>query len=123
MNEAHPLLLTGKFRIPQSIPGVFRRDQLETRLLKALDYISVCLVTAPAGFGKTTVVSQSLKQWGYPIAWLQLDHDDNDPVQFWTYFIAALQMIHADLPAYTPSIMSPPDSHETLINSPYAGMG
>ncbi len=115
MNETHPLLLTGKFRIPQSIPGVFRRDQLETRLLKALDYISVCLVTAPAGFGKTTVVSQSLKQWGHPIAWLQLDHDDNDPVQFWTYFIAALQMIHADLPAYAPSIMSPPDSHETLI--------
>ncbi|MEP6986778.1 MAG: hypothetical protein ABI970_14325, partial [Chloroflexota bacterium] len=115
MNETRPLLLTGKFRIPQSIPGAFRRDVLETRLLKTLDYISLCLVTAPAGFGKTTIVSQSLRQWKHPIAWLQLDHDDNDPVLFWTYFIAALQMIHADLPSYTPSIMSSPDSHEALI--------
>lgn len=115
MNEAHPLLLTGKFRIPQSIPGAFRRDLLETRLLKTLDYISLCLVTAPAGFGKSTVVSQSLWQWGHPIAWLQLDQDDNDPVQFWTYFIAALRMIHADMPSYAPSIMSSPDSNEPLI--------
>ncbi len=115
MNETYPLLLTGKFRIPQTIPSALRREQLETRLLKALDYISVCLMTAPAGFGKTTIVSQSLRQWGHPIAWLQLDHEDNDPIQFWTYFIAALQMIHADLPRYTPSIMSSTDSHETLI--------
>lgn len=115
MNEAHPLLLSSKFRIPQSIPGAFRREQLENQLLKALDYISVCLITAPAGFGKTTIVSQSLRQWGHPIAWLQLDQEDNDPVQFWNYFIAALQMIHADLPSYAPSIMSSPDSHEELI--------
>lgn len=50
-----------------------------------------------------------------PIAWLQLNHDDNDPVQFWAYFIATLQMIHADTPSYMSSIMSSPDSHEALI--------
>lgn len=115
MNESNPLLLTGKFRVPQSIPGVIRRDQLETRLVEALNYISLCLVTAPAGFGKTTVVSQALRQWGYPVAWLQLDPDDNDPVQFWNYFTAALRMIHSDLPNYAPSIISSPDNHEALI--------
>lgn len=115
MNQSQTLLLMGKCRIPQSIPSAFRRDQLETRLLKALDYVSVCLVTAPAGFGKTTIVSQSLRQWGHPIAWLQLDLEDNDPTQFWSYFVAALQMIHPDLPDYTPSIVSSSDSNEALI--------
>ncbi len=115
MNEKEPLLLTGKFRIPQSITGVINRPDLETRLLTALANVSICLVTAPAGFGKTTLVSQSLRKWGYPVAWLQLDTEDNDPIQFWVYLTAALRMIHPGLPNYSQSIAMSPDSNETLI--------
>ncbi len=115
MNEKEPLLLTGKFRIPQSITGVINRADLETRLLKALDNVSICLITAPAGFGKTTLVSQSLSKWDYPVAWLQLDTEDNDPIQFWAYLTAALRMIHPALPNYSQSIVMSPDNNEPLI--------
>jgi LuxR family maltose regulon positive regulatory protein len=49
------------------------------------------LMVAPAGFGKTTLLSDALRNAQTPVAWLSVDEDDNDPVHFWTYFIAALQ--------------------------------
>ncbi|MCP5101648.1 MAG: winged helix-turn-helix transcriptional regulator [Chloroflexi bacterium] len=51
------------------------------------------LVTAPAGFGKTTVVTQWLSQQDLPIAWLSLDKNDNDLTRFLSYFVAALQRV------------------------------
>src|SRR5262245_57713873 len=51
------------------------------------------LVSAPAGFGKTTLVSEWLEQMNLPATWLSLDEDDNDFARFWTYVIAALQTI------------------------------
>jgi LuxR family maltose regulon positive regulatory protein len=51
------------------------------------------LLSAPPGFGKTTLLREWLVQVGSRAAWLMLDVDDNDPVRFWSYFIAALQQI------------------------------
>jgi hypothetical protein len=57
------------------------------------------LLATPAGFGKTTLISEWLSQCGQWVAWLSLDEGDNDPVRFMAYFIAALQMIEANLGA------------------------
>jgi LuxR family maltose regulon positive regulatory protein len=57
------------------------------------------LLSAPPGFGKTTLLSEWIAQDKPPVAWLALDAGDNDPVRFWTYFIAALQQLEAAIGA------------------------
>lgn len=62
---------------------------------------NLVLVSAPAGFGKTTLLSEWARQ-SYPqmlTAWVSLDEGDNDPVRFWDYFIAALKALQ---PAWRP---------------------
>src|SRR5579872_3919048 len=51
------------------------------------------IIAAPAGFGKTTLVSQWLADCGRPTAWLSLDEGDSDLARFLTYLVAALQTI------------------------------
>jgi LuxR family maltose regulon positive regulatory protein len=75
------------------------------------------LISAPAGFGKTTLVSYWLDHLELPAAWLSLDEDDNDFVRFWTYIIAALQTIQPELGADVLAMLqsSPlPPSHTLL---------
>jgi len=68
------------------------------RLLEKLDHgladeHRLTLMSAPAGCGKTTLLNTWLaeRQAAAQAAWLSLDEQDNDPVRFWTYVIAALQ--------------------------------
>ena len=51
------------------------------------------LISAPAGFGKTTLVSEWIACSGQPVAWLSLDSEDNDPIRFLTYLVSSLQRI------------------------------
>ncbi len=51
------------------------------------------LISAPAGFGKTTLVSEWVASCQRPIAWLSLDEEDNDSIRFLTYFVTAIQTI------------------------------
>jgi len=51
------------------------------------------LISAPAGFGKTTLVSEWIAGCGRPVAWFSLDEGDSDPIRFLMYFIAALQTV------------------------------
>jgi LuxR family maltose regulon positive regulatory protein len=60
------------------------------------------LVSAPAGFGKTTLVSEWVRAMGgatppITVVWLSLDEGDNDPTRFLSYFVAALQTVEADI--------------------------
>ncbi|HSF83075.1 MAG TPA: LuxR C-terminal-related transcriptional regulator [Anaerolineales bacterium] len=55
------------------------------------------LISAPVGYGKTTLVSSWLSTLNRSIAWLSLDAEDDDPLRFWTYVIAALQTIQPEL--------------------------
>jgi LuxR family maltose regulon positive regulatory protein len=55
------------------------------------------LISAPAGFGKTTLLSEwfASARPRAPVAWVSLDQGDNDPTRFWTHFVAALQTVQA----------------------------
>jgi len=55
------------------------------------------LLSAPAGFGKTTLLTEFIARLEKSGAWVTLDKDDNDPLQFWTYIIKALQTVQPDI--------------------------
>jgi LuxR family maltose regulon positive regulatory protein len=55
------------------------------------------LVSAPAGYGKTTTIRMWVEKAGYPVAWVSLEKSDNDPKQFITYILTALQQAEDDL--------------------------
>jgi len=84
-----PLLQT-KLYIPSLRPELVPRPRLLRRLNEGL-HRKLTLVAAPAGSGKTTLVSDWLRQINQPAAWFSLDQTDNDLTRFWVYFIAALQ--------------------------------
>ena len=85
-------LLATKFFIPSIRRVLVPRARLIARLNDGL-YGKLTLISAPAGFGKTTLVSEWIASCGKPIAWLSIDEGDNELPRFLTYFIAALQTI------------------------------
>jgi LuxR family transcriptional regulator, maltose regulon positive regulatory protein len=86
-----PLLAT-KFYLPPTRADLVARPRLIERLASGLQR-KLTLVSAPAGFGKTTLLSSWQATARAPYAWLALDAGDNDPVRFWTYVAAALRSI------------------------------
>ena len=92
---AAPLLVT-KLHIPRVPAHLVARPRLQERLAAGLAG-KLTLVSASAGFGKTTLLSQWVQCCGRPVAWLSLDRGDNDPARFWAYFVAALQTVHETL--------------------------
>jgi LuxR family transcriptional regulator, maltose regulon positive regulatory protein len=88
-----PILAT-KLYIPPPRPKVISRPRLIEKLNEGLTTgRKLSLISAPAGFGKTTLVSEWVTGYGRPTAWLSLDEGDNDSTRFVTYLIAALQTI------------------------------
>ena len=83
-------LLRTKLFVPPVRTRQVGRPRLIEKFNAGLDK-ALILVSAPAGFGKTTAVAQWAARCEQPVAWLSLDEGDNDPVRFLTYFIAALQ--------------------------------
>ena len=73
-------------------PEAVRRPQLLARLDEGRQR-KLTLVSAPAGFGKTTLVSEWSSGCGQPAAWLSLDAGDNDPLRFLNYLVSSLQTI------------------------------
>jgi ATP/maltotriose-dependent transcriptional regulator MalT len=87
--QRDPLLAT-KLYVPRPRTQLVHRSHLIERLQQGME-CALTLVSAPAGFGKTTLLAQWLAESGTPVAWLSLEPEDNDPVRFLTYLIAALQ--------------------------------
>ena len=87
-------LLATKLHRPSLPPRRVRRPHLIQRLSEGLESgRRVTLVSAPAGFGKTTCISEWLDTLDYPVAWLSLDAADDDPGRLFTYLVTALQQV------------------------------
>src|SRR3712207_1411031 len=92
-------LLRTKLYPSKAHPDLVPRPRLVGRLEEGARR-KLTLVSAPAGFGKTTLLSEwrtitLAKEW--PAGWVSLDEGDNDPAVFFSYFIAALRAIEADI--------------------------
>jgi LuxR family maltose regulon positive regulatory protein len=92
---ATPLLQT-KLYIPPVRPELVPRPRLIGQLDAGL-HRKLTLVSAPAGFGKTTLLSEWVGSCGRPVGWVSLDESDNDPARFLAYFVVALQTIETDI--------------------------
>ena len=100
----HDQVLATKFLVPIASHALISRPYL-TALLNACPRRPLTLISAPAGFGKTTLLSewaQTLSSDGYSrgdpcgrpgVAWLSLDEEDNNPVRFWRYVLMALDRV------------------------------
>src|SRR5438876_366799 len=110
-----PLLAT-KLHRPLPRAHLVRRPQLAARLTQGVMGPRT-LVSAPAGFGKTTLLAQWLAEGGMPVAWLSLEAGDNEPVRFLSYLIAALQTLdpHLGAVALTLLQMPHPAAAETVL--------
>jgi LuxR family maltose regulon positive regulatory protein len=86
-----PFLATKLF-IPPLRAGAVRRPRLIDRMNQGLNG-KLILISAPPGFGKTTLVSEWVASVERPVAWLSLDEADGDPNRFLAYLVAALQTI------------------------------
>jgi LuxR family maltose regulon positive regulatory protein len=80
--------LRSKLLAPRLHEDVVERPRLVERL--AASSAAVWLVSAPAGYGKTTVVSQAVAEADAHVGWVSVDRADNDPVRFWTHVATAL---------------------------------
>jgi LuxR family maltose regulon positive regulatory protein len=89
-------LLSTKLFIARPRSNLVARPRLVARLNAGLDK-KLTLITAPAGFGKTTLLSEWIPLSPHQVAWLSLDEGDQDPTLFWAYFISALHGFCADL--------------------------
>ncbi len=82
-------IIQTKFNLPRLKEDLL----LRTRLIEKLDagrHYKLVLISAPAGYGKSTQVAQWAQQTNIPTGWLSLDKSDNDPALFWNYFICCL---------------------------------
>jgi len=114
-----PILAT-KLYIPPPRSKIVLRPRLIERLNEGLSSgRKLTLISAPAGFGKTTLVSEWIADCGRPVAWLSLDEGDNDPVRFITYLVAALQTIKAGIgDGLLPALQSPqPPQTEAILTT------
>lgn len=89
MQTADQLIRT-KLRPPLIRPGLISRPRLQERVAQGLSG-PLTLITAPAGFGKTTLVASSIAACTMPVAWLSLDKNDNRTGRFLNYLVAALR--------------------------------
>ncbi len=107
---AGPLLET-KLHLPRWRRSLVARPRLSERLSRGAES-ALTLVSAPAGFGKTTLLAEWLAAApadGRSVAWLSLDQRDNDPALFWTYLVAALKTAAPGVGESALSLLQPPE--------------
>jgi len=100
LDNTGPLLET-KLYVPRLRRGLVARPRLIERMRRGAES-KLTLISAPAGFGKTTLLAEWLASGpagGLSAAWLSLDESDNQPVSFWTYLVTALQTVAPEVGA------------------------
>lgn len=114
-----PSVLTTKLYRPRTTPNLVTRPRLTQQLDDALRQgHPLILIAGPAGYGKTTLVTDWLSQASIPAAWLSLDEGDNDPVRFFTYVVAALQTIDAKVDqSLLDRLHTIPESPEAFVDA------
>ena len=89
-------LLSTKLFIPPPRKNLVSRPRLVKHLNGGLDK-KLTIIAAPAGFGKTTLLSEWIPQSSRCVTWFSIDEADNDSARFWAYFITSLQQLRSDL--------------------------
>jgi LuxR family transcriptional regulator, maltose regulon positive regulatory protein len=86
------IIVKPKLRAPVPRPEQLVRPRLLEPLRNASEYNKITLISAPAGYGKTTLLAQWLQaeEASLPFAWVSLDEQDNDPVRLWRHIIEAM---------------------------------
>lgn len=87
------MIIATKLHIPRSRSALVARSRLTRRLHEGLDR-TLTLITAPAGYGKTTLLGEWVMTLENPVAWVSLDQGDNDRMRFWAHTIAALKQAY-----------------------------
>jgi LuxR family maltose regulon positive regulatory protein len=103
------LLLTKLF-VPLPTPTLVDRSRLLAQLSAAVRH-PLTLLLAPAGWGKTTLLSAwhtAASGSASPLAWVSLDAGDNDPVRFWTYVLTALDTLHGGVARLSLTLLHSP---------------
>jgi LuxR family maltose regulon positive regulatory protein len=103
------MLLTTKFLAPAYNPRSVDRQRLST-LLHYRHGRKLTVVTAPAGYGKTTLVTQWLHTSEAPYCWLALDPSDNEPHRFWEYLVGSIQYRYPEIGKDTNTLLAKTDS-------------
>ncbi len=99
VEPGEPILKT-KLYIPSPPANRVERFGLLARL-NEIEQHTLTLISAPAGFGKTTLLAEWISQMSLPVAWLSLDPADNDPNRFLSYLAEALEGLHEGVAAET----------------------
>lgn len=110
------MLLT-KLHIPPVSQNIVHRPELYEKLNMGLSR-KLILVSAPAGFGKTTLLSDWISQQKVATVWISLDKGDNDPVEFLNYFIAGIQNIHNEFGQSAIKLLNSPNkpAYEPIVS-------
>ena len=107
-------LITTKLYIPNPRPTYIHRSELTKQLNSGLSR-KLTLISAPAGFGKTTLVSSWTNQVERPVGWFFLDEEDNDPHRFFTYVTTAIQPLLGEVELVNPQPDLPIKAMMTML--------
>ncbi len=113
---AGPLLET-KLHVPRRRRGLVARPRLVDRLSRH-EVPLLVLVSAPAGFGKTTLLVEwlaAVRTDGTRLAWLSLDQRDDDPTTFWTYLVSAVRTAVPEVGAGPLALLQSPESSTDAV--------
>ena len=110
------VVLATKLHVPRAQPGLVSRPRLAD-LLEGTPSGGLVLVCAPAGFGKTALLSDWAPRAGRAVAWLSLDAADSDPARFWRHVVAALDRARPGIAERVAPLLGPPapSSFEGLV--------